>query len=516
MKKLSVFHIGVFIVSFITILVFSHVAYSDESIEAWTKKVEALNKRAESVTDMAELMEIMQELKGLMQQMPQPSIGLGGDSFSRGNTPEEEVEQRVEAINRTYRDLIMGLPRIGPDQEVLIPVPFATKLKGHIKVIGKDSDPPQNNWIPLTLQYSLQEDFVGYLIITDYYDPKRALFTDKREYTIHSISIDIHVRSLSGRQCVETHSAPFVQCAEWRSFDTYDVNEGDVYPAFYDRVVLGATDGDTVSLKIETPSVYFRSVDKKAGRGIGCYGTTIEESTSWFASAIEERSIQWKGQVGTASKVTPRCEVGSSIELHMDLCDPKDFADMDKCMQIDMLLEDARLFLLLGESYKDMAGGAESVDHLRQLVTLDIQSEFPGVDMTNDEYLDKIAGGFDTCSSGITIPPICKDCKPRPLCRWQEEALEVHEKTHFEDFVEDSNLKKLFCNPELYGDANWVDREQAKKLGELEYRAYSEQARYLVDIIEEQLSKHYECQFSMGFFVKLNQARGDLKERQKK
>ncbi len=509
MRKLSVFHAGAFIVGFIAILVFSHVAYSDESIQAWTKKVEALNKRAESVTDMAELMKIMQELNVLLQQMPQPGIDLGG-SFPRANTPEEEVEQRVEAINRTYRDLIMSLPRIGPDQEGLIPVPFATKLRGYIKVIGKDSDSPQNNWIPLTLQYSLREDFVGYLIITDYYDPKKASFTDKREYMIHTISTEIQVLSLSGRQCIETHSAPFVQCAEWRSFDTYDVSEADVYPALHDWVVLAETYGDTVSLKIETPNVYFRSVDKKAGRGIGCYGTTIEESTSWFASGMEERSIQWKGQVGTASKVTPRCEVGSSIELHMDLCDPKDFADMDKCMQLEILLEEARLFLLLGKSYRDMADGAECVNHLNDLVTLDIRSEFPGIDMTDDEKLDKIAGGFDPCSLKITIPDICKGCKPRPLCRWQKEALEVHEKTHFYDFDAAPELKKLFCNPELYGDANWVDREQAKKLGELESRAYSEQARYLVDIIEEQLSKHYECQFSMDFFVKLNQVKGDL------
>lgn len=76
----------------------------------------------------------------------------------------------------------MRLARIRPAKEVLVPVPLGRKLKGHIRVTGKDSDSPINGWIPLTLNYTVKEDFVGYMIITDYCDPKKSRFTDKREY----------------------------------------------------------------------------------------------------------------------------------------------------------------------------------------------------------------------------------------------------------------------------------------------------------------------------------------------
>ena len=105
MKQVSVFHGLVFIVSFLLVLMLLRAGYCNENIKAWEKKIEALNKRAETTTDMAELMKIMVELQGLMQQMPRPGMSPGSDSFSRGNTPEEEVTRRIEAINLAYRDL---------------------------------------------------------------------------------------------------------------------------------------------------------------------------------------------------------------------------------------------------------------------------------------------------------------------------------------------------------------------------------------------------------------------------
>ena len=75
-----------------------------------------------------------------------------------------------------------NLPQLAVPECKLVPVALATKLRGHIIVNGKDSDPPQNDWIPLKLTYSIKEDFVGWMVTTDYYDPAAKQFTDKRDY----------------------------------------------------------------------------------------------------------------------------------------------------------------------------------------------------------------------------------------------------------------------------------------------------------------------------------------------
>ena len=511
MKKISILHPVIIFVCFISISLFCQAVYGDDAMEAWQKKVDELQQKAENTTDIGELMKIVKELQDLMQQMPSSSVDLSSSSFTRGSSPEEEVERQIEAINRNYRNVISGLPKMRPQKGILIPVSLARKLKGFIKVTGKDSDSPRNGWIPLKLQYTIREDFAGHLVITRYYDPNKKEFTAKREYMISTISTKISVLSLSGKQCVETVGAPFGQCSEWRSLGTYDINEGDVYPAIHDWVILGSTDGDNVSIEIETPSLYFRSGDRKAGRGIGCFGAKIEKSILWLEEAIDTRSIKWKDHVGDTSIVTPRCEIGSNIEMGIDLCSPEDFADVDKCMQLEMLMEDVRLFLRIREAFKDMVEGASSDKHLNDLVTLEIRSEYPGMDLTDEKHLDKFAGGLDLCSSAINIPDLCQGCRPRPLCRWEEEALEIHEYTHQSDAADDPNLKKLFCRPELYANANWVDKEQAKALARLEYHAYTEQARYLIDIIEAQLSGNIACQFSPSFYVNLQEALHDLK-----
>ena len=55
-----------------------------------------------------------------------------------------------------------------------------------------------------------------------------------------------------------------------------------------------------------------------------------------------------------------------------------------------------------------------------------------------------------------------------------------------------------------------MDREKARRLARLEYRAYTEQAKYLIDIIEAQLSGNIACQLSPDFYGNFQEALHDL------
>ena len=479
------------------------------------RKIEELSKKAEQTSDPAALMKIMQELQSIMQQMPAPGSGMATEMPARGETPEEEVDRAVEAINRGYRDLMRNIQRISPEEERLVPISFATRLTGHVAVTGKDSDAPQNGWIPLNLSYQVLEEFVGYLVITDYYNPKaRRFVADRREYMLASISTGIRVPSQTGRQCTNTDFAPFVQCTEWRTLDTYDINSGDVYPAIHDWVIMGSTEEGKVTIEVESPSIYFRSSDRKAGRGIGCYGTKFEQSVSEFSDDLPEHTIKLQKPVGTTSAITPRCEIGSRIELEMEVCDPKRFADLDRCKQTEMLMGSLKMLLTVRNAFKEMAAGAKDVDHLLDLVSLEIRTEYPGVDLQNEAWLEKNSGSTNLCDQSMTVPDLCKGCTPRPLCEWLREGLQIHEQAHYNDLQSHPNVRKLFCDDlyqmQYYSEVNKRHQVQAKTYAKMDYDAYTQQANYLRGVIEDLLSANSECQFEPKFFVDFQEAIDDL------
>ena len=93
------------------------------------------------------------------------------------------------------------------------------------------------------------------------------------------------------------------------------------------------------------------------------------------------------------------------------------------------------------------------------------------------------------------------------------EALRVHEKTHELDVLANPVLKKIFIDTQFQMEnytANQLAKEQARVRGEMEHHAYDEQARYLMDILDFELSKS-ACSFPASFYEKHNKAKNALK-----
>jgi hypothetical protein len=59
--------------------------------------------------------------------------------------------------------------------------------------------------------------------------------------------------------------------------------------------------------------------------------------------------------------------------------------------------------------------------------------------------------------------------------------------------------------------ANELAREQARVRGEMEHHAYDEYARYLMDILQLELSRSSGCSFDPGFYADLDRMLNALK-----
>ncbi|MCE5193945.1 MAG: hypothetical protein LLF28_00565 [Nitrospiraceae bacterium] len=449
---------------------------------------------------MEDLKKAAEEMKKAMEQM---GIGLP-------KTPQEKVDIVIENTNRAYRDLMAGLSRIEPKEGLVIPVLMATRIKGYVIVSGKDYDPLRHGWRPFELEYKIREDFIGWMIITDYYDTKARRFTGKKTYMIGSVSTDIKVMSQKGKQCVETDHLLPPTCKEWQQITTHDIDKGDVYPAMHDWTILADSDEKKITIEVESPGIYFHSPDKQAGRSLGCFGTKIERTMEEFKKDMEAHKLSVAKKVGVVSGGTPRCDIGSEIELNMELCDPKNFADIDKCKQTELLLEDLKVILKIRDAFKDMAPGAKDVAHLLDLVGLEIKTAYPGMDIQNEEFLARYSASYNICTGETVIPDTCKECAPSPLCKWRKKGLEIHEQIHDSDIQNNPKIRQLFCDTqyqlENFPDVNFWERLLAKTYAKMDYDAYNEQAKYLRDIIQEQLSGNVDCTFKPEFFSEFQEA----------
>lgn len=456
------------------------------------------------------------------------------DASADANIDEisKKIDQKIDAVNDTYRAMVKGfsywssIPESQPLPEEMepIPVPLATRIKGHIEVKGKDSDLPATlGYVPLELTYTVRESFLGFMVITKYYDPKTRTYIDKEDYFIGSISTEIEIepKSLSGKQCVEHVGTLPKDCMDWREFTEYDIDKGDVYPGSYQGVIEGSSDEGRMTIEVESPTIIFRSSDNRATRGLGCFGTKFEKTLSQFREDLESRKLTEVKAVGDDSIVTPRCEIGSTIALNIDFCDPERFADLDKCKQIGLLLDRLKRFIKLRDIYKAAASGAESEEDLETTVDLEMDIAYPGTELWYEEYLKRKTTAYyeDPCNGKIVVPDYCTgSCVPRPLCEWDRKAAEIHEQTHKSDYESDPYIRKLHCET-LYQQrcykANDLAKTKAEIRGKSEGNAYNATAQYIRSVIDEQLSGILDCQLDPRFHGEFKEAINSLEEWEK-
>lgn len=497
-------------------MLFSLSSFAESNREEIEQRIEQLNAEAEQTTDLNRLMGITQELMDLANQlMAELPSSEPLTSLQRSTTPEEEVERQIQAINRSYRDGRKVLVQHSVEGEQLVPLAKAARLKGQIHLLGVFKAPPENDWIPLKLNYSVNESFVGHVTVTDYFDLNTGEPSDKKDYFLTSISTHI-TASGSGLECIERSYSLPVTCTKWEQFSVSDISKDNIYPAIHDWVVLGAPQDGGVKIQAESPSIVFRSMNGRVSESLGCFGSEITLSNTSFAAYLRDGRFHDTKQVGHEFRGTPGCSFGSQIEVSIELCDPDAFAEMDHCRAIEALLEEMEFILAVRDAFQKAIDRppqdkAQDLEDLIEIANRELNTLYPQAQSMKELYLQKSTGGYDICNKKIIVPDQCKEsCSPGPLCSWQTEALNAHETTHQDDVEGNPHLFKLSCNT-VYRADNFpnneaADRAEAQAWGEMDVHAYDEQARAMREIIEQELNNSTGCPFEAQFYLRLQAA----------
>jgi len=494
------------------ILMLAMPCLSDNSLETINQRIKALEQEAAQTTDLNRLIQIASELTELAAMISpgpgtSPSIRTG-----RGRTPDEQINYEIDAINSSYERQKIAVVGYRDPNAALIPFLSARKLHGANQVNGSNQrlpgETPYNGGILRTITYMIKEDFVGYLVTTEYYNPKTGKFTDKKDYSLKSISTRVNPPSFSGKECVETIGNNWKACKKWELYGLYEIDDLNNYQSIHEWAVGGSPDNDGIMIRVDTPTIVFRTSKKNRSRSPGCFGADIFVSNVDFEADIEDNKVKAQQSIGRDFGGTPHCGKGSTVSLSLELCKEK-----PRCEQLDALLDNAQWAIDLRDKFLAKSATASSEEQLVQLVNVDLGSRYPGLDITDKEYLKKNAGGYNFYTGKTTLPNLCRGCATRPLCRWDTEGLQIHEKTHELDTLANPVLKRIFTDAQyqlVNFTASQLAREQARVRGEMEHHAYDEQARYLMDILDFELSKS-ACSFPASFYEKYNKVKNALK-----
>jgi hypothetical protein len=498
-------------------LLFALPATADNSnMEQLQQRMEELNAEAAQTTDLNRLMAISQEMMELANQMAAELPGTEAPvPMQRAATPEAEIERQLRTINRAYRDGRKAISAHVGEGDQLVPLAKAARLRGKMQVRGHFIAPKESDWIPLRLSYIVDESFVGYVTVTDYFDLSTGRLSDKKDYYITSISTGI-TASGSGRECVERSYYSPPSCARWEQYAVSEISSGEIYPQFYAEVVRGAPEGGGMKVEVISPSIVFRSMNGRASSALGCFGSKINLSNTAFAASLQDGRFQDTQHVGREFAGTPGCSQGSQIEVSMELCDPEAFSEMDHCGAIEALLGEMEFILAVRDAFqkaidRQPQNQARDIEHLFEIAGEELNQVYPQARSLKEAYLHKSTGGYDICNRKKIVPDQCKtSCSPGPLCSWQTEALDAHESTHQDDVESDPHLFKLSCNT-VYRADNYpsnaaADRAEARAWGEMDVHAYNEQAKVMREIIERELNLSTGCPFEAGFYIRLQAA----------
>ncbi len=490
------------------------VAFAEDSLADIQRRIDQLQNEAAQTTDLGRLMDIATELGELSTTLQRLSGIVPAIPPGRGKNPDEEINLEILAINSAYeRQKITFAGYRDPGAKQLVPFLSARKLHGSIEVRGSNqrlpSETPYDGGVLRTLQYAIKEDFVGYLITTEYYDPKTGKFKDKLDYGIKTISQKIPAPVFGGKECVEIVGNNWKACKKWEPYGSYRLAGGDTYPAIHDWTVMGTPEDDGIMFKVETPDMIFSTVNNSRSRGQGCFGADIFLSNVDFEMDIEDDKLTVQEQVGGDFGGTPHCGKGSTVTLNMELC-PK----LPRCDQLEALLAKVLWAIDLRDKFEAVSKVAESLDDLLSKVNADLKKRYPNLDIQDEKFLKENAGGYDIRTGETMLPNLCRGCATMPLCMWDREGLRIHEKTHELEVLANPYLKRLFTDTQYQLEnftANELAREQARAWGEMDRHAYDENARYLMDILQMELSQSTGCNLPPKFHLDLEKALEALK-----
>ncbi len=193
------------------------------------------------------------------------------------------------------------------------------------------------------------------------------------------------------------------------------------------------------------------------------------------------------------------------IKLDFDPdCEGYNNSDMDPCQQIASLLDDLQLALHARDLYPEALLEIDNAPNydIDRLVVTKLHQFYPYITAAETEWMLDRSGRTDPKTLNYKVPDGCNKCTAKPLCEWENEAIIRHEEANVEYLNAHPDERDKLMKKPPFTDANKHYREVAKILSAIEYRSYNERAKYLKEIIYQELNQNPECTFDTDFYSK--------------
>lgn len=232
--------------------------------------------------------------------------------------------------------------------------PRAVGVEGRVVIEGSQADARSPRDPGLGVRYTVEERFVGNLIIADAEpqsetdiiaavgrrklqpdegapasarderdnEPARATQLKRTDagslldYSLDTISAGVKVTSLGGGACLRSDGRRDGACAEQDPFTKSNVSGNNSYGQFHDGVVTAARSGDKVKIEASAPEVAFSTSRGKAKKKLECSKAIFEIEADEFSQLVKSGSMTLTKQVGDAT-ATSGCRPGSTVTLYM-------------------------------------------------------------------------------------------------------------------------------------------------------------------------------------------------------
>ncbi|MGD9950001.1 MAG: hypothetical protein AB7U29_16210, partial [Desulfobulbus sp.] len=226
--------------------------------------------------------------------------------------PEDEILRRREAINSRIKESEHEARGIASQ---LIPIPHALPLTGTLEITSGSTSTFYGK-LRRDIRYTIKERFVGNLVVTRFYDPKAHKYTGREEYSLDTISMEIDGSDFKGKVCSKYAGSP-PTCIQWQDLDLWQAASGEEFPGRKSNVVTASSSGQTVSLRIDGPDIFFISSQNGQKLKSGC-GDQVQSrlTRDEFKRMLNRKSIKVKKVLG---KTFPGCSPGSTVTLEMEI-----------------------------------------------------------------------------------------------------------------------------------------------------------------------------------------------------
>ena len=137
----------------------------------------------------------------LLSALPVQASQPNSPAVQQAQYPEDEIVRRRELINnRIKKTEHAARAKSGSVGTALVPIPTAVALSGHLTIHGGNTSTFYGK-VRRQIDYTISERFLGNLIVTRYYDRNKKRYTDREDYALDTISMEIDASDFSGKVC---------------------------------------------------------------------------------------------------------------------------------------------------------------------------------------------------------------------------------------------------------------------------------------------------------------------------